>query len=96
MLKRTKTVIFNKTFATLKKHQIHYDGGLIKTAKYFSYLRNTLGSNGKFHTSVHESVRKKAANTTGRQHKLSTYNYISIQTLLETLNSLVKPIFVSS
>ena len=27
---KTKIVIFNKTSATLKKHQIHYDGELIK------------------------------------------------------------------
>ena len=55
---KTKTVIFNKTGATLKKHQIHYDGELIKTVKYFSYLGITLDSNGKFHTAINELSKK--------------------------------------
>ena len=90
---KTKTVIFNKTGATLNKHQIHYI--LIKTVKYFSYLGITLDSNGKFHTAVNE-LSKKAAKAAGRLYKLSTYNYISIQTQLETFNSLVKPILLFS
>ena len=49
---KTKTIIFNKTGATLKKHQINYGGELIKTVKYFSYLGITLDSNGKFHTAI--------------------------------------------
>ena len=92
---KTKTVIFNKAGATLKKHQIHYGGELIKTVKYFSYLGITLDSNGKFHTAINE-LTKKAAKAAGRLYKLSTYNYISIQTLLETFNSLVKPILLFS
>ena len=36
--KKTKTVIFNKTGATFKKHQINYGGELITTVKYFSCL----------------------------------------------------------
>ena len=45
--KKTKkrTAIFNKTGATLKKHQIHYGGELIKTVKYFDYL----GRGGQVH-----------------------------------------------
>ena len=91
----TKTVIFNKTGATLKKHQIHYGGELIKTVKYFSYLGITLDSNGKFHTTVNE-LSRKVAKAAGRLYKLSTYKYISIQTLLETFNSLVKQSLLSS
>ena len=81
---KTKTVIFNKTGATLKKHQIHYDRELIKAVKYFSYLGITLDSNGKSHTAVNE-LSKKAAKAVGRLYELSTYNYISIQTQLENL-----------
>ena len=92
---KTRTVLFNKTGATLRKHQIHYGGELIKTVKYFSYLGITLDSNGKFNTAVNELL-KKAAKAAGRLYKLSTYNYISIQTLLETFNSLVKPILLFS
>ena len=39
------------------------------------------------------NFQKKAAKAAGRLYKLSTYNYISIQTLLEAFNSLMKPIF---
>ena len=62
---KTKTIIFNKTGATLKKHQINYGGELIKTVKYFSYLGITLDSNGKFHTAINE-LSKKAAKAAGR------------------------------
>ena len=61
----------------------------------FSYLGITLDANGKFHTTVNE-LSKKAAKAAGRLYKLSTYNYISIQTLLDTFNSLVKPILLFS
>ena len=44
MQKKTKTVIFNKTGATLNNHQIRYGGELIKTVKYLSYLGITLDS----------------------------------------------------
>ena len=70
---KTKTIIFNKTGATLKKHQINYGGELIKTVKYFSYLGITLDSNGKFHTAINE-LSKKAAKAAGRLYKLSTFN----------------------
>ena len=89
---KTKTVIFNKTGATFKKHQINYGGELITTVKYFSYLGITLVSNGKFHTAINE-LSKKAA---GTLYKLSTFNYISIKTLLEAFNSLVKPLLLFS
>ena len=92
---KTKAIIFNKTGATLKKHQINYGGELIKTVKYFSYLGITLDSNGKFHTAINE-LSKKAAKAAGKLYKLSTFNYISIKTLLETFNSLVKPILLFS
>ena len=55
---KTKTVVFNKTSATFKLHQINFGGELIKTAKYFSYLEITLDSNGKFHTAINELSRK--------------------------------------
>ena len=92
---KTKTIIFNKTGATLKKHQINYGGELIKTVKYFNYLGITLDSNGKFHTAINE-LSKKPAKAAGRLYKLSTFNYITIKTLLETFNSLVKPILLFS
>ena len=79
----------------LKKHQIHYGGELIKTVKYLSYLGITLDSDGKLHTAVNE-LSKNPAKAAGRLCKLSTYNYISIQTLLETFNSLVKSILLFS
>ena len=62
---KIKTVIFNKTGATPKKHKINYGGELIKTVKYFSYLGITLDSNGKFHTEINE-LSKKAAKSAGR------------------------------
>ena len=92
---KTKTIIFNKTGATLKKHQINYGGELIKTVRYLSYLGITSDSNGKFHTAINE-LSKKAAKAAGRLYKLSTFNYISIKTLLATFNSLVKRILLFS
>ena len=66
-----------------------------KTVKYFSYLGITLDSNGKFHTAINEPS-KKTAEAAERLHKLSTFNYISIKTLLEAFNSPVKPILLFS
>ena len=77
------------------QHLKNTSGELIKTVKYFSYLGITLDSNGKFHTAINE-LSKKAAKAAGRLYKLSTFNYISINTLLETFNSLVKPILLFS
>ena len=39
---------------------------------------------------------KTTGKAAGRLHKLSTFNYISIKKLLETFNSLVKPILLFS
>ena len=94
-MQKKKPVIFNKTGATLKKHQINYGGELIKTVKYFSYPGITLDINGKFHTAINE-LSKKAVKAAGRLYKLSTFNYISIKTLLEAFNSLVKPFLLFS
>ena len=55
----------------LRKTSIHYGGELIKTDKYFSYLRITIDSNGKFYTAVNE-LSKEAAEAAGRLYKLST------------------------
>ena len=47
-VEKTKTVIFNKAGATLKKEQIQYRGKNIKTVKHFKYLGILLDSNGEF------------------------------------------------
>ena len=94
-VEKTKTVIFNKAGATLKKEQIQYRGKNIKTVKHFKYLGILLDSNGKFQTAINE-LTKKAAKALGRVYRLSTCNFISTNTLLDTFTSLVKPIMLFS
>ena len=57
-VEKTKTVIFNKAGATLKKEQIQYRGKNIKTVKHFKYLGILLDSNGKFQTAINELTKK--------------------------------------
>ena len=94
-VEKTKTVIFNRAGATLKKEQIQYRGKNIKTVKHFKYLGILLDSNGKFQTAINE-LTKKAAKALGRVYRLSTCNFISTNTLLDTFTSLVKPIMLFS
>ena len=94
-MEKKKLVIFKKTGVTVKTHQIYYGGVLIKTVKYFSHLGITLDSNGKFYKEINE-LSKKAAKAAVRPYTLSTFDYISIKTLVETFNSLVKPISLLS
>ena len=54
-----------------------------------------MDSNGKFQTTINE-LTKKAAKALGRVHRLSTCNFISTNTLLDTFTSLVKPIMLFS
>ena len=51
---KTKTAIFNKTGATLKKHQIHYSGELVKLLN----ISVIWELHGKFHTAVNEVSKK--------------------------------------
>ena len=52
-------------------------------------------SNGKFQTAINE-LTEKAAKALGRVYRLSTCNFISTKTLLDTFTSLVKPIMLFS
>ena len=54
-----------------------------------------MDSNGKFQTAINELTRK-AAKALGRVYRLSTCNFISTKTLLDTFTSLVKPIMLFS
>ena len=94
-VEKTKTVIFNKAGATFKKEQIQYRGKTIKTVKHFKYLGILLDSNGQFQTAINY-LAKKAAQALGRVFKLSTCNFISTKTLLDTFTALVKPIMLFS
>ena len=65
----------------------------MKTVKHFKYLGILLDSNGKFQTAINE-LTKKTAKALGRIYRLSTCNFISTRTLLDTFTSLVKPIML--
>ena len=92
---KTKTVVFNKTSATFKLHQINFGGELIKTAKYFSYLEITLDSNGKFHTAINELSRKLQKLQGDYINHLLLITY-PLKQSLETFNPHVKPILLFS
>ena len=67
----------------------------MENVKYFKYLGLTLDANGKYFTAM-EELAKKAMRATHRIYRLSTCNYISLEMLPKTFETMVKPILLYS
>ena len=67
----------------------------MENVKCFKYLRLTLDANGKYFTAV-EALAEKAMTTIHRIYRLSTCNYISLEILATTFETMVKPILLYS
>ena len=68
---------------------------MIEPAKLYKYLGILLDSNGKFKSAV-DDLAKKGTRASHSIYKISTCNFISHETLIETFNSLIKPIILFS
>ena len=88
---KTKVVIFDKQGWVLKGEKLYYRNNCLENVKYFKYLGLTLDANGKYFTAM-EELAKKALRATHRIYRLSTCNYISLEMLLKTFETMVKPI----
>ena len=68
---------------------------MIEPTKHYKYLGILLDSNGKFKSAM-DDLAKKGMRASHSIYKLSTCNSISHKTLIETFNSLIKPIVLFS
>ena len=94
-IEKTKVVIFNKQGWVMKGEKLYYRNNCLKNVKYFKYLGLTLDANGKYFTAM-EELAKKAMRAIHRIYTSSTYNYISLEMLLQTFETMVKPILLYS
>ena len=92
---KTKSLIFNKSGRSIKTEKIYYKGDTIEPTKHYKYLGILFDSNGKFKSAM-DALAKKEMRASHIIYKLSTCNFISHETLIETLNSLIKPIVLFS
>ena len=92
---KTKSRSFNKSGRLLKTEKFYYKGDMIEPTKHYKYLGILLDSNGKFNSAM-DDVAKKGMTAPHSIYKLSTCNFISHETLIETFNSLIKPIVLFS
>ena len=88
---KTKIIISNKGGRLLKKEVFSYKDKV----KQHRYLGVLLDTTGKFNTAMTD-LAKKAMRATHAIYKLSTYNQISPRLLLQTYNSMIKPILLFS
>ena len=92
---KVKVVIFNKQRRVLKDEKLYFRNNYLENVKYFKYLGLTLDANGKYFTAM-EELPKKAMRAVNRIYRLSTCNYISLEMLLKTFETMVKPILLYS
>ena len=69
---------------------------MIEPTKHYKYLGILLDSNGKFKSAMDDLAKKKGMRASHSIYKLSTCNFILHETLIETFNSLIKPIVLFS
>ena len=94
-IEKAKVVIFNKQGRVLKGEKLYYRNSCLGNVKYFKYLGLTLDANGKYFTAM-EELAKKAMRATHRIYRSSTSNDISLEMLLKTFETVVKPILLYS
>ena len=92
---KTKSLIFNKSGRLIKTEKVCYKGYMIEPTKHYKYLGILSDSNGKFKSAM-DDLAKKGMRASHSIYKLSTCNSISHKTLIETFNSLFKPIVLFS
>ena len=88
---KTKSLIFNKSGRLIKTEKVYYKGDMIEPTKHYKYLGILLDSNGKFKSAM-DDLAKIGMRASHSIYKLSTCNFISHETLIDTFNSLIKPI----
>ena len=88
---KTKSLIFNKSCRLIKTEKVYYKGDMIEPTKHYEYLGILLDSNGKFKSAM-DDLAKIGMRASHSIYKLSTCNFISYETLIDTFNSLIKPI----
>ena len=79
----------------IKTEKVYYKGYMVEPTKHYKYLGILSDSNGKFKSAM-DDLAKKGMRASHSIYKLSTCNFISHQTLIETFNSLIKPIVLFS
>ena len=92
---KTKSLLFIKSGRLVKTEKVYYKGVVIEPTKHYKYLGILLDSNGKFKSAM-DDLAKKGMRASHSRYKLSICNFISHETLIETFNSLIKPIVLFS
>ena len=92
---KIKSLIFNKSGRLIKTEKVYYKGDMIEPTKHYKYLGILLDSNGKFKSAM-DDLAKKGMRASHSVYKLSTCNFISHDTFIETFNSLINPIVLFS
>ena len=90
-----KIIIFNKGGRLLKQEVFSYKDKVIEIVKQHRYLGILLDATGKLNIAMTD-LAKKAMRATHAIYKLSAYNQISPRLLLQTYNSMIKPILLFS
>ena len=94
-IEKTKVIIFNKRGRLIKDENISYKGSLIESVKYYKYLGLLLDSNGKFNSTIND-LAEKGLRASHSIYKLSIFNVISHDLLINTFDIMIKPILVFS
>ena len=89
---KTKSLNFNKSGRLIKTEKVYYKGDMIEPTKHYKYLGILLDSNRKFKSAM-DDLAKKGMRASHSIYKLSTCNFISLETLID---SLIKPIVLFS
>ncbi len=90
---KTKIVIFNKTGKMIKNNGFEINKNSLKVTKSYKYLGFQLDNNGNFNGTV-EDLANRAKRALYSIYKLSTINYISVETMINVFNATIKPILL--
>ena len=94
-IEKTKVIIFNKRGRLIKDENISYKGSLIESVTYYKYLGLLLDSNGKFNSTIND-LAEKGLRASHSIYKLSIFNVISHDLLINTFDIMIKLILVFS
>ena len=75
----------------VKDENISYKGSVIESVNYYKYLGLLLDSNGKFNSTIND-LAKNGLRASHSIYKLSTFNVISHDLLINTFDIMMKPI----
>ena len=93
-IEKSKVIIFNKRGRLIKDENISYKESIIESVKYYKYLGLLLDSKGKFNSTIND-LAKKGLRASHSTYKLSTFNVISHDLLINTFDiNMIKPILL--